>query len=124
MAQQGRRMHWIARYPGLGRLEWDAELNQRHQPGQRIAWRSLPNSPLRHEGEVRFLPAAGGRWMEVHALLRYAVPGGGLGRLLGRAASGLPAARVKDDLRRFKELMEAGEIATTAGQPSGRERKD
>ena len=32
-----------------------------------------------------------------------------------------PAATIREDLRRFKQLMEAGETPTTAGQPRGRQ---
>jgi uncharacterized membrane protein len=31
----------------------------------------------------------------------------------------LPAAQIKADMRRFKQLVEAGEVPTTSGQPHG-----
>jgi len=33
-----------------------------------------------------------------------------------------PQVQIEEDLRRFKQLMETGEIATTEGQSSGREK--
>jgi len=45
---------------------------------------------------------------------------GPIGTMLGNVLGQIPEQVVRQDLERFKELMEAGEIATTAGQPSGR----
>jgi uncharacterized membrane protein len=46
-------------------------------------------------------------------------PGSGLGRVVGKALSPGTAQQVREDLRRFKRLMESGEVPTTAGQPAG-----
>lgn len=53
-------------------------------------------------------------------MLEYNPPAGGLGDALARLFGESPAQQMADDLRRFKMLMETGEIATTAGQSSGR----
>lgn len=110
--------HWVARLPREHRLEWDSEITA-DQPGERIAWRSLPGSDIDQQGEVRFQPAPGQRGVEVRLKLDM-VPGGGL---LGKAAhffKDIPEQKLHEDLRRFKQLMETGELATTEGQPKGK----
>jgi uncharacterized membrane protein len=118
---EGNRSHWVARGPIDMRVEWDAELTT-DQPGEQIAWRSLPGSAVDTEGSVRFTPAPGGRGTEVKVQLRYDPPGGKAGAtvaaLFGRSA----AQEIQEDLRRFKRFFETGEIPTTRGQSSGRGR--
>jgi uncharacterized membrane protein len=115
----GERSHWVAHGPLGHRVEWDAEIiNDR--PNELIAWRSLEGSEVATAGSVHFRPAPGGRGTEVHVSLKYDPPLGKLGSwgawLLGEE----PSLQVREDLLRLKQLMEAGEIATTTGQPSGR----
>ena len=85
-----------------------------------VAWRSLSPSDLPHEGEVSFADAPGGRGTEVRVRLRWGPPGGRIGsgllKLLGRD----PESLVAEDLRRFRQVLEAGEVANVTGQPSGR----
>jgi uncharacterized membrane protein len=71
---------------------------------------------------VLFTPGPQGRGTEVRVTLDYQPPGGGLGAAVARLFGEEPSQQVMDDLRHFKELMEAGEIPTTDGQPSGREK--
>lgn len=113
------RSHWTARIPANNTVEWDAEITE-DRPNEVIKWRSLPDAQVHNDGEVRFIPAPGGRGTEVHVTIRYDVPGGIAGKTLARLANVIPAQQVKDDVRRFKELMESGEIPTTEGQPAGR----
>jgi uncharacterized membrane protein len=114
-----RTTHWELKIPGGGRLQWDSQITV-DQPGERISWHSLEGSAVTHAGSVRFEPAAGGRGCIVRLLMHYQPPMGrasvGLAKLMGRD----PRAEVREDLRRFKQLIEAGEIPTTDGQPSGR----
>ena len=114
-----RRSHWVARAPAGRTIEWDAEIID-DEPGRRIAWHSVEGSEVAHAGSVRFEPAPAGRGTEVHVSLEYAPPGGELGARLARFLREEPEHQIKEDLRRFKQWMEAGEIATTEGQPSGR----
>jgi hypothetical protein len=104
------------------RVEWDAEITE-ERPNETIAWRSLPGSPLHTQGRVRFRAAPGNRGTVVTVHMRYEPPGGKVGAalawLFGRSAE----QEVREDLRRFKRLMETGEIPTTRGQPSGRGRE-
>jgi uncharacterized membrane protein len=114
-----RHSHWVIRTPAGAKLEWDSEITV-DQPGERIAWHSMEGSSVTHAGSVRFEPAPGGRGCIVRVLMHYRPPMGraslGIAKLLGRDA----VAEVREDLRRFKQVLETGEIPTTEGQPSGR----
>lgn len=114
-----RRSHWVLSDPTGSRLEWDAEITH-DVPGERLAWHSLPNAEIAHAGVVRFAPAVGGRGTVVHVVAHYRVlPGAtGAARLAG-ALESAPNARLRGELRRFKQLIETGEVATTEGQPHG-----
>jgi uncharacterized membrane protein len=91
-----RRSHWIAKSP-LGTLEWDAEITE-DVPGRSLAWRSVTKSlPMR--GRVTFTPASQDRGTEV--LLEMQVPP--LAKLFTRP-------ELTGDLRRFKQLVETGQI--------------
>lgn len=110
--------HWKVRAP-LGRsVEWDARITEDVR-GERLSWRSIDGADVENEGTVVFRPAPGGRGTEVHVTLRYRAPGGKLGALIARLAGEDPHQQVQDDLRRFKQVMETGEVVRSAGAPSG-----
>jgi uncharacterized membrane protein len=118
--------HWVAKVPKnivykekLTTIEWDAEITQEEE-NSRIAWRSLPNSEVENSGEVRFTDAPSNRGTVVQATICYHPPAGAAGKLAAKILN--PAFRelVKQDVRRLKRLLEAGEIPTIIGQPSGR----
>jgi uncharacterized membrane protein len=115
----GVHSHWVVGGPMGLTLEYDAEIHN-DEPGRLIAWRSLPGAQLATAGTVRFSPAAGGRGTEVRVNQKFDPPGGkiavGVAKLFGHD----PTSVTRDNLRRLKQLMEAGEIATITGQPSGR----
>jgi uncharacterized membrane protein len=105
----GRRSHWVAKGPLGARIEWDAEVH--HEiPNELIAWRSLPGSEVDQAGSVHFIPTAEGT--EVRVILRYATAVGKLGDTVTRLLGDDPSRQIADDLRRFKQVMEAGEIPT------------
>ena len=111
--------HWIAKAP-LGRtVEWDAEIIN-EEPGKVIAWRSLPGADVDSAGSVQFKAAPVGRGTEVRVELSYLPPAGKVGAAVARLLGEEPKKQLDDDLRHFKQLMEAGERATTEGQSSGR----
>lgn len=112
--------HWVAKMPGNIEVSWDAEVIEDRQ-GELIAWRSLPGSEIETAGEVRFLDAPGDRGTEVHARIEYRAPGGMIGQSAAAILHGMNSQLMKEDMRRFKQLLETGEIPTTEGQPSGRE---
>lgn len=115
-----RRSRWVARLPGgVSRLEWEAEITQ-ERPGELIAWRSLPDSEVLTTGVVRFEDAPGDRGTRVHVSLDYSPPAGAIGEAVARLLNPVNRRMIREDMRRFKSLLEAGEIPTTEGQPSGR----
>jgi uncharacterized membrane protein len=114
-----RRSRWVARAPFGRTVEWEAEITE-DVPGSRIAWHSVEGSEVAHAGSVHFERAPAGRGTEVQVSLEYAPPGGELGAKLARFLHEEPEHQIKDDLRHFKQWMEAGEIASTDGQPTGR----
>lgn len=113
------RSHWVARGPAGTHIEWDAEIIE-DQPDRRITWRSLDGADVENDGSISFDPAPAGRGTEVRVRMAYVPPAGKAGATLARLFGENPEQQVRDDLRRFKNLMEAGEIPTTEGQPSGR----
>ncbi len=104
-----RRSHWIAKGPAGTRVEWEAEIHDEIQ-NELIAWRSLPGSKVDNAGSVHFTPASDDG-TEVRVILRYAPPAGKLGSAAAKLAGEDPARQVADDLRRFKQVMEAGEVS-------------
>jgi len=72
-----------------------------------------------HSGFVRFRPAPGGRGTEVKVVMEYSPPGGVVTATIAKLFGSEPEQQIGDILNRFKQLMEAGEIATTEGQPKG-----
>jgi uncharacterized membrane protein len=113
-----RRSHWVAKGPAGRTVQWDAEIIN-EIPDELIGWRTLDGSDVISAGSVRFLPARGGRGTEVRVRLQYEPPGGKLGSAVAWLFGKEPSQTIQEDLRRFKQLMEAGEIPTTAGQPEG-----
>ena len=114
----GARSRWTACGPGGTRVRWDAEMTQ-DSPRQ-IAWRSLPGADVPNRGSVRFEAAPGGRGTELRVELVYEPPGGKAAALLARLFGREPARQIDEDLRRVKQLLEAGEIATSGGRPGVR----
>jgi uncharacterized membrane protein len=111
--------HWVAKGPAGTTVEWDAEIFE-DQPGELIAWRSLEGSDVDSAGTVRFDRAPAGRGTIVRVNLQYRPPAGVIGAGVARIFGEAPEWQIKDDLRRFKQVMEAGEVITTEGQSAGR----
>jgi uncharacterized membrane protein len=114
------RSHWIAKGPAGKHVEWDAEIIG-DIPNEMIGWRSLPGSQIDTAGSVHFTPAPGGRGTEVTVALQYHPPGGIFSALFAKVFGEEPELQVREDLRHLKQLLEAGEIPTTQGQPEGGE---
>lgn len=105
-----RRSHWVAKGPAGMESEWDAEITEDIE-GRRIAWRSLEGSEVGTRGYVAFEPAPDGRGTEVKVSLEYEPPGGKAGASLAKLFGGEPGQRIEEDLRKFKRMLETGEIA-------------
>ena len=108
------RTRWTATGPAGVSLSWDAETTVERE-NEWIAWRSLENSDIDHHGSVRFRQAPAGRGTEVHVQLQYRPPAGRLGRGIAWLFGREPGQQIKEDLRRFKQLMETGEIPLAEG---------
>ncbi|MEH1774040.1 MAG: SRPBCC family protein [Nostoc sp.] len=113
-----KRSHWIANAPLGNSVEWDAEILEDRE-NKFISWASVEGADIDNSGFVRFQKALGDRGTEVKIVLEYNPPGGALGATVAKLFGEEPQQQIGDELRRFKMLMEAGEIATTEGQPRG-----
>jgi uncharacterized membrane protein len=105
------RSHWVIEAPGGKTVEWDSEITQ-DEPGRLIAWRSVPEASVRNSGVVDFLDSPDGRGTVVKVTLVYDPPGGALGAMIAKLFQKEPKVQARQDLRRFKQLMETGEVAT------------
>jgi uncharacterized membrane protein len=112
------RSRWRANGPGGRTIEWEADVTD-ERPAELIAWRSVEGADVRNEGAVRFRPAPGDRGTEVHVDLRYDLPGGALGVAVATLAGEEPRQQLRDDLRRFKQVMEVGSVVRSEGSPEG-----
>jgi uncharacterized membrane protein len=113
----GNRSHWIAKAPAGRTVEWDAEIINEKE-GELIAWRSLAGADVDSAGSVKFEDARGGRGTVVKVELQYNPPAGVVGAAVAWLFGEEPTQQIAEDLRRFKALVEAGEILTTEGQPA------
>lgn len=109
--------HWVAKGPAGVNVEWDARIINEIE-NKLIGWQSLDGSTISTAGSVNFDETEHGTRVRVH--LQYSPPGGRIGATIARLFGEEPSQSVREDLRRFKQLMETGEIPTTDGQPSGR----
>jgi uncharacterized membrane protein len=106
------RSHWVVKAPGDKLVEWDAIVT-RDVPGKQIAWESAEGADVRNSGQVEFLDA-GDRGTVVRAVIAYDPPGGTIGKLVAKLFQREPALQSRRDLRRFKQLIETGEVATSS----------
>ncbi len=111
--QAGRLSHWVARLPAGMKVAWNAEIIN-EAPNQLIAWRSLEGAPVPNAGSVRFERRPKGGSAEVKVALEYAPPAGKIGSFVAKLLGEDPERRIAEDLRRFKQLMETGQITPAA----------
>ena len=116
----GRRSHWVVRAPGGRTVQWDAEIIN-EVSNELIGWRTLHGADVVSAGSVRFTTAGVGRGTHVHVHLQYNPPAGRVGSAIAWMLGHEPSQTIQEDLRRFKQLLEAGEAPTTKGQPRGRQ---
>lgn len=109
--------HWVVKAPG-GRVEWDAEITE-DVPGETLAWRSVNGAEVENRGIVRFRPAPADRGTEVQVDVYYDAPGGEAGAAIARMFGEEPLQQIRDDLRRFKQVMETGEVVRSEGSLEG-----
>lgn len=107
------RAVWTIKAPGGRLVQVETEV-VREEAGRLIAWRSVPESDIDTEGRITFEDAPGERGTRVSARIAYKPPGGEIGRTIAKLFQREPEVQARHDLRRFKMLMETGEIATSA----------
>jgi uncharacterized membrane protein len=106
---------WTAKGPAGSRVTWDAEIIN-EEPDRVIAWRSLAGADVDNSGSVRFVDAPGNRGTEVRVVIEYIPPAGRLGKYVAMLFGEAPEQTIREDLRRFKQLMKSGEVAMTKGE--------
>jgi uncharacterized membrane protein len=104
-----RTSHWVAAGPAGLAVEWDAEIINEIDDTL-IAWRSLPGSDVVSAGSVKFNAVRAGRSTEVSLDLQYVPPAGKAGALIASLFGREPSQTIREDLRQFKQLLEAGEM--------------
>lgn len=112
------KSHWKAKAPLGATVSWDAEVTD-DQPNRRIAWRSIPGTGIENWGSVEFLPSTNGEETIVRVELQYSPPGGTIGAAVAKLFGEEPEQQIWEDLHRFKQLMELGEITRSEGSPGG-----
>ena len=112
------RSEWVARGPMDREVRWRAEITD-NQSNRRIAWQSMPGSDVDTIGSVEFRADPQNRGTFVTANVHYSTPGGSLGKAFITVLGNHPDFTVREDLRRFKALVETGETPTIAGQTHG-----
>ena len=113
-----RRSHWVIEAPAGTSVEFDSRIVE-DEPGRLIGWESEEGASVPNRGRVEFIDAAPGRGTMVRATISYDPPGGAIGRAVAKVLQREPNVQARRDLRRFKQLMETGEI-TSSASPSGR----
>lgn len=109
-----KRSHWVAKAPAGTTVEWDAEIVE-DRPNELIAWRSLEGADVDNTGSVRFEPATAGRGTVVRVEIDYSPPGGVIGAGIAKLFGEEPEQQVREDLRRFKQVVETGEVVRSEG---------
>lgn len=114
------KTRWTAEGPH-GDVTWDAETTA-DRPGERIAWRSVDHADVPNHGEVTFADAPMDRGTEVVVRLAYDIPYGIVGELAAKMTGNSPEAEIAEAVRRFKCILECGELPIVEGQSSNRKR--
>ena len=109
----GDLSHWVVRGPAGADLEWDSRITE-DVPGEVIAWRSVEGASVDNSGRVEFRDSPNARGTIVSVTIAYDPPGGQLGKVFSKIFRSEPAIQARHELRRFKQLMETGELPTSA----------
>jgi uncharacterized membrane protein len=113
------RSHWVAKGPAGTKVEWDAIIHN-EVDDELIAWRSLPGAEVNNAGSVHFTPTPDGTGTDVRVVLSYEPPAGIVGVAVARLLGEEPSKQVADDLRRFKQVMDSGDVMAGARPSAGR----
>ena len=106
------RSKWTIAGPGGKDVELVSDITE-DVPGEKIAWTSSEDADLDHEGWIAFKDNAFGRGTEVRVFISYDPPAGALGKVVAKVLQREPRVQARRELRRFKQLMETGEVSTS-----------
>jgi uncharacterized membrane protein len=112
------RSRWTIKAPLGSSIELVTRISE-EIPNDLIAWKSEPDSQVQTQGRVQLFEVAPGRGTAVRLTMTYDPPAGLPGRAIAKVLQREPNVQARRDVRRFKQLIETGEVATNAG-PSGR----
>ena len=107
-----KRSHWVVKAPGGRVVEWDAVVTEERE-NEYIVWAAEEGADVPNSGRIDFRDA-GARGTVVTATILYDPPAGVVGKVIAKLFQREPAIQARRDLRRFKQLMETGEIATSS----------
>ena len=107
-----KRSRWVVKAPAGRTVEWESVVTD-DEPGRLIGWQSVADAQINNSGRIEFRDA-GERGTVVRALLAYDPPAGAIGALIAKLFQREPAIQARRDLRRFKQFIETGEVATSS----------
>lgn len=113
---EGKRSRWTIAAPGTSEIVFESTLTE-ERPNELLAWQSDEDAEIHNSGRVTFKDAPAGRGTEVSVTIAYDPPGGAAGRMVAKLFQTEPEIQARRDLKRFKQLMETGEIAVSAPLP-------
>jgi uncharacterized membrane protein len=113
----GTRSHWTVRGPAGSDLEWDSVITE-DVPGESIAWASAEKASVSNSGRVEFRDSPNGRGTIVTVTIAYDPPAGALGKVFAKIFRREPKIQARHELKRFKQLMETGELPTVGRSES------
>ena len=116
------RSRWTVKAPAGREVSWESVVT-RDVPGREITWQSAEGAEIDNSGRIEFRDA-GARGTVVRAVIAYDPPGGMVGQMIAKLFQREPRIQTRRDLHRFKQLMEAGEIATSARTQRQREERN
>jgi uncharacterized membrane protein len=111
-----RRSRWTVKAPAGKSVSWISEITD-DCPGESISWQSQEGADVPNSGKVEFIDV-GQRGTIVRAVIAYEAPAGIVGKVVAKMFQREPRIQSRRDLRRFKQLMETGEISTNARNPA------
>lgn len=97
--------HWKVSGPAGVSVEWNAEITA-DVPGHLLAWRTVPDAPIRSSGVVQFESDQLGGTV-LHVRMFYYPPANALGHALAKIFGADPRRQMDRDLARFKSFIEA-----------------
>lgn len=103
-----RRSHWVIKAPAGTSVEFDSRVVD-DVPGRVISWQSEEGASVPNRGRVEFIETASGGSTNVRVTMSYDPPAGAAGRAVAKLFQREPSVQAREDLQRFKRLMETGQ---------------